>query len=267
MVKGYIYRHWIVNDKGEEKNYIGQVYNRTPKQRWRNGNGYKPKKGDEPTHFYNAIQAYGWDNFNHKVLFSIECETLEELVFWLDEWEKYYIEKYDSFKNGYNSTTGGSNGYIVSEETKQKQRETRRKILSNPNHYLHSDEFKTKMSEVTKGELNPNYGNGNKIKGEKNPFYGKQHSDEFKSRLSEERKGSSNPNARKVICLNTKQIFQCIKDANIWCGTEIKLCLYGKRKSAGKHPITGEKLHWMYYDEYLEQQNKNNSDSNNNKVA
>lgn len=253
MYKGYIYRHWIVNDKDVEQSYIGQVYNRTPQQRWgKDGNGYKPKKGDEPTHFYNAIQAYGWDNFNHKVLFSIECETLEELKFWLDEWEKYYIEKYDSFKHGYNSTTGGSNG-IRCEETRKKQSKTRQKVLSNPDHYLHSNEFKTKMSEVTKGELNPNYGNGDKVRGEKNPFYGKQHNEEFKHQLSQERKGSNNPNAKKVICLNTNQVFQCIKDAKDWCGTEIKLCLYGRRKSAGKHPETGEKLHWMYYKDYLEQ--------------
>ena len=256
MYKGYIYRHWIVKENGEEKSYIGKTILK-PQQRWGNGNGYKPKPGDEPTHFYNAIKKYGWDNFNHEIIGIVESDTKKQLALDLDEWEKYYIWKYDSFYNGYNSTTGGSNGMVVSDETRRKQSETRRKVLSDPNHYLHSNEFKTKMSEVTKGKLNPNYGNGNKIRGEKNPFYGKRHSDEFKKRLSDERKGSNNPRSKKVICLNTLQIFGCIKEGSEWCGVNIKFCLYGRNKTAGKHPETGEKLKWMYYDEYLQQEQQN----------
>lgn len=49
MFKGYIYRHWIINDKGIEKSYIGQVYRSNkdvnPQERWgKNGNGYAPKR-------------------------------------------------------------------------------------------------------------------------------------------------------------------------------------------------------------------------------
>lgn len=25
MVKGYIYRHWLINDKNKEKNYVGKT--------------------------------------------------------------------------------------------------------------------------------------------------------------------------------------------------------------------------------------------------
>lgn len=35
----------------------------------------------------------------------------------LDELEQYYIKKYDTFNNGYNSTEGGFSGKL-SEETK-----------------------------------------------------------------------------------------------------------------------------------------------------
>ena len=263
MYKGYIYRHWVINDKGVEKNYIGQVYNRTPKQRWgKDGNGYKPKKGDEPTHFYNAIQTYGWDNFNHKVLFSIECETLEELVFWLDEWEKYYIEKYDSFKHGYNSTTGGSNG-LYCEKTKQKISESHKALYEQG--YINPLKGK-KLSEETKHKISESHKGIHA--GDKNPFYGKHHTEESKQKLSQEIKGKyvgdKHPRAKKVICLNTLEIFTTTKEAgevyNIYKST-ISGCCKGKLKSAGKHPETGERLHWMYYSDYLEQQNKDKSDS------
>lgn len=240
MYKGYIYRHWIVNNEGVEKSYIGQVYNRTPEQRWgKDGNGYKPKKGDEPTHFYNAIQVYSWDNFQHKVLLTVECETLEELVFWLDQWETFYIEKYDSFKHGYNSTTGGNRGKIVDEETKQKQ-------------------SKAKKGKYC-GKDNPFYGKG--FHGEDHPFYGKHHTEESKQKISSSKKGQcigkNNGNASCVICLETLQVFETVKDASIWIGHKshgnICSCCIGKKKSCGKHPETGEKLHWMYYKDYLKQ--------------
>ena len=56
----------------------------------------------------------------------------------------------------------------------------------------------------------------------------------------------------RVICLETKQIFDSIKEAQEWLGKGgIRQHLRGNSKSAGKHPITGERLHWMYYDEWL----------------
>ena len=117
MVKGYIYRHWIVNENGVEKSYIGQTRETTTEKRWgKDGCGYKPQKDKTSTKFWNAIKKYGWHNFSHKTLFTIECATEEELVFWLNQWEIYYIEKYNSFYNGYNSTLGGE-GVITSPAT------------------------------------------------------------------------------------------------------------------------------------------------------
>ena len=84
---------------------------------------------------------------------------------------------------------------------------------------------------------------------------GKQHSEEHKQKIGEAQKV-------KVVCLETKQVFDSIKQAQEWLGKgNIKEHLKGNSKYAGKHPITGEKLHWMYYSDYLklqeeEQQNK-----------
>lgn len=58
------------------------------------------------------------------------------------------------------------------------------------------------------------------------------------------------PNGKIVKCLNTQEIFLSIdlaaKAYNIKSHTNISECCTGKRKSAGKHPETGEKLHWEY---------------------
>ena len=55
---------------------------------------------------------------------------------------------------------------------------------------------------------------------------------------------------RKVVCMTTGEEFNSIKDAAIYCNLKnsgnITSCCKGKRKSAGKHPQTGEKLVWRY---------------------
>lgn len=177
MYKGYIYRHWL-----ENKSYIGQTYMETPQQRWQNGRGYSSAK------FARAIKKYGWDNFGHETLLVIECETKEELVFWLNQWETYYIEKFDSFNNGYNATTGGDN-------------------------YICSDEAFDNMRQA-------------------------------------------------VVCLNTRQVFRSLSEAMDWLrsgGNDIpvgsigcvSLCCTGDKNRALKHPLTGEKLAWAYYKDYI----------------
>lgn len=68
-------------------------------------------------------------------------------------------------------------------------------------------------------------------------------------------------NIKKVICLNTKQIFNSLTEAskyyNLKNSASICGCCKGYNKSAGKHPITGEKLRWMYYDEYIKLKENN----------
>ena len=68
-----------------------------------------------------------------------------------------------------------------------------------------------------------------------------------------------NATVKKVICLETLQIYQ---DANkaaravgLKAGSCILQCCKGRQKSAGKLP-DGTKLHWMYYQDYLKLSNK-----------
>ena len=53
---------------------------------------------------YNAVQKYGWDNFTIEV---VEDNIPQEKI---DEKEQYYIDKYNSYTEGYNCTLGGDGG-------------------------------------------------------------------------------------------------------------------------------------------------------------
>ena len=93
---------------------------------------------------------------------------------------------------------------------------------------------------------NLNYGTCQERRSEK--MKGKPMSEEKKQKLIEAKKV-------KVICLETGQVFNSIKEAKQWIGKgDIVACLRGRQKSAGLHPETGQRLHWMYYEDYLAQQ-------------
>ena len=50
--------------------------------------------------FYNAVRKYGWKNFIYGVVDEYDIQ-------YLDEKEIYFIDYYDTYKNGYNMTLGG----------------------------------------------------------------------------------------------------------------------------------------------------------------
>ena len=56
--------------------------------------------------------------------------------------------------------------------------------------------------------------------------------------------------ARKVMLLNTGEVFESMSEAERKTGVtreNINTCCRHRCKSAGKHPVTGEKLVWRYY--------------------
>lgn len=80
------------------------------KRRWDCGRGYKGC-----THFHNAINKYGWENFKHEIIFN--NLTKEEACLL----EQIYITLYDTTnsKYGYNSTYGGES-FKHTEDTKKR---------------------------------------------------------------------------------------------------------------------------------------------------
>lgn len=104
ILKGYIYRHYIEID-GKIYSYVGQTVHK-PQKRWNDGWGYLTEK----TKFSKAIVQYGWDNFKHEILEVVENDNENDMLKLLDELEQYYINQYNSFEDGYNSTKGGNEG-------------------------------------------------------------------------------------------------------------------------------------------------------------
>lgn len=91
---GYIYK---ITNKINNKCYIGKT-ELTPEIRWKRHLNTWRKGKDRP--LYRAFNKYGIENFS--------IETLEENDDnLLPEREIYYIEKFDTYKNGYNATKGG----------------------------------------------------------------------------------------------------------------------------------------------------------------
>jgi group I intron endonuclease len=148
---------------------------------------HKSSSKKQDSKFYRAIRKYGWDNFEWSVIYQSKDKqhTLKEM-------ENYFINEYDSMKNGYNSTLGGDGalGLIFSEETKRKISQANK--ISKP----HTKEHNKKIGDALRGR---------KLK----PL-----SDETKEKISKSLKGISRPmseqhkkslkchsnNATKVSC-------------------------------------------------------------------
>lgn len=213
-----IYMH---KNKINGKVYIGQT-SLEPKKRWLNGRGYT-----RCTKFYSAIQKYGWNNFEHIIL--KKDLSLQEANYW----EEYYIKLYNSTDSqyGYNIRAGGNN-FSFNQSTKQKMSRN------------HAD-----------------------VSGKNNPMYGKHHSEETiekmriaatgrkwtqetKDKMSKSTAGKNNHNAQKVYCIELDMVFDTVTEAAKYVGlrgpSTISTFLNGGQKSAGKHPVTKEPLHWKY---------------------
>lgn len=69
-------------------------------------------------------------------------------------------------------------------------------------------------------------------------------------------KNSEKSRVKRVVCLETKTIFNNSTIAGKWCGVSrncIRRSALKERDGGGKHPQTGEKLHWLYYEDYIKE--------------
>ena len=112
MYTGIIYKYTSPSNKV----YVGQTINEYNRK-----NAFKNIK-----HLYaggkidKARLKYGPDNFQYEVLETIKKNSKKELLETLNNLEVQYITKYDSFKNGYNSTPRGQYLYEYTSIDKQK---------------------------------------------------------------------------------------------------------------------------------------------------
>ena len=156
----YLYLH--INTINNKK-YCGITKN--PKRRFR-GNGVDYKG----TPFYEAIKKYGWNNFEHIIIKTVE--TLEEA----EQLEIEYIAKYNltDSNNGYNIQKGGAfDGKPYKEHPRGMLGKT------------HSEEYKKRLKIIMRGENNPFKKSGGWATHEHpRGMLGKSHSEEKKKQIS-----------------------------------------------------------------------------------
>jgi group I intron endonuclease len=92
---------YLVTNKLNDKQYVGKTV--APLGQRKKGHYLSTKNGSE-TNFHRALRKYDEECFEWKPL--IECESKDDL----NKKEIFYIEKYNTHKQGYNMTIGGEGG-------------------------------------------------------------------------------------------------------------------------------------------------------------
>lgn len=259
-----VYKH---TNKINGKGYIGITSQSLQHRTSGKGNGYKNQLV-----FGGAIKKYGWDNFRHEILLTGLTKEQASIM------EKYYINKYEthiSKGKGYNWQYGGLIGGNYNKQKPETIDKRSRKIIclntktifpstAEASKYCGSNASSITRCCQTYGGYqtgHPRYHAG------KNPINNEwlawMYLDEY-SNLSElEKTEKTNmskyltefPCNRQIICINSLEIFDgasktigltSIKDNR---GIQIA-CKSGVHRTGGKHLVTGERLHWMYLDEY-----------------
>jgi hypothetical protein len=240
---GFVY---VTTNTVNGKKYIGQKMYRKDYQYYL-GSGALISK---------AIKKYGRENFKREIVaFAESAEELNIL-------ETEYIKNCNAVNDEkyYNLSLGGDCGKpALGYHRNQELRDKQRIAMSGDKNYNYGKHFsvetRRKLSEShrglctwSKGKI-PSEETKKRIseskKGEKNYWFGKKHTEEWKIK-----KGI------KVICITTDKIFNFIKEGADYYGFDssnlAKHCK-GKTKYCGIDLLTGEKLKWMYYEDYIKE--------------
>lgn len=238
------------------KKYIG--ISRDIKRRWYEHKSDLKNHKHSNLYLQSSWDKYGMSNFKFYII-----ELCNEKV--LSERECYYIKFYKStsHENGYNLTVGGENTsigkpvislkngiiYNFVYEAANKENVTSITMINwcrQKHNYMYLHEYNSISQEEKNYWCNFDW---DKFDHEKLSYAHSREnlSSETLKKLSISISGENNPRALKVYCPQLDEIFDCIKYATKKYGinkSSISSCIKGKLKSAGKHPITGEKLTW-----------------------
>lgn len=258
-----IYKHTSPSGKV----YIGLTSQENPNKRWNNGRGY-----EKQSYFYRAIQKYGWDNIKHEIL---ESGLTEDEV---EARERYWIDHYksDNEKYGYNLTSGGYSNKCLTETALHNLRTAHilsqgKSVLCLETGILYRSITEASLSLFGDAKAHARisrfcHGQQFTSNGLHWCFSDKDLSDSErkliieqieleKARAAEKGmykvKNRVRKNSKQVKCIETNTIYSSIKEAARATGTNkrsIQGCLTGRQKSAGRHPVTSEKLHWRRID-------------------
>lgn len=216
---GYIYK---ITNEINQKVYIGKTLTSLEK-RWKR-HIYDTYRSDRTNcKFHNAIKKYGENNFKMELIGQYDNEILNDK-------EKYYIQLYDSFKNGYNSTLGGDGNAIL---------------------------------EIDHNDVLKRYNSGNSISCIANDIGVSAYTI---SNIIKENNHRILDNITKIVCMdknfNITNIFCNIYEAYKWYEKN-KICTYRNFKycvkKSCKTKCSAFNYYWMTQDEYLSIK-KNNID-------
>lgn len=229
----YVYI-WYIKDTNEVF-YVGK------------GKGKRYKELTSRNKFFEDM--YSSHNCDVKKVY--ECLTEKEAFQKEKEVIKWYRENTNFRLTNQTDGGEGSSGWNPPQEFRDKQskihkeqwqdEEFKKKMMiirTDENGPYKSQEFRDKISQLVQGENNPNYNN--------------HWTDEMKQHLSKVRKANglaaneNNPRATRVICVETGEVFNCIKYAM----QKYNIKHEGSVTAALKHPIrTAGGKHWVLYDE------------------
>ena len=242
MRKGIIYVYFNkakYEKEGVEKYYVGQTVETMEKRAGKDGRRYNWDNPDCNNKFTNSIRKWGWNSFEGRVLEEVHEEDLNEL-------EKFYIEYFDSFKNGYNTTLGGegTRGHNpFTNKTEEEMEEIKEKMSKSQSiagkKRFQDPKEKEKISTANKKRWK---------------------NQEYREKMT----GELNSRARSVYCNELNIIFSYIGLAEEYCINvlnskigKIRDVCNGKLKSSGTY--NGTKLTWSWT-ENLNKETLNNAE-------
>ena len=235
------------------KVYVGLTSQPRVQDRWgKDGKGYQ-----KCSYFWKAIQKYGWNNFEHIILeYGLTKEEANEK-------EKYYVTLYKANNRnfGYNLREGGLDDYQPCKETLEKAAAATRlrkgtygrkvKCLTTGDIFQSISEAERWSGSVKVGECcrgQRNYAGSHPQTGELLQWEYAEDSASVTIHCLEKILDRAPRKYTPVMCENTGEIFVSYKEAAKWAGLKdvanIIRCTKGERQTAGKHPVTGERLKW-----------------------
>lgn len=260
-----VYMHRFPN----KKTYIGQTCQK-PEDRWgNNGAGYLTQYSDgtykQPL-IANAVNKYNWNEVEHLILFDNlskkDADRIEQICI--------ILFRANNPLFGYNLSNGGNGPGTISEETKKKMsnnrkgknnpmygvspkermdEETYKLWLEQTTNRLTSDKFIAQNRQRNLGKTYSNEVNKKKGRsGKDHHMYGKHHTEETKEKMRQAKI------KEHIWCVELNELFDSAADVKRKLGidaSDVRKVCKGLKQSAGKHPITGEKLHWKFVDKEI----------------
>jgi group I intron endonuclease len=258
---------YCIENVVNHKKYVGQsidVY-----RRWQDHKHELNGNRHHNIYLQRAWNQYGEDNFNFYML-----ETCERSI--LDSREIYYITMFNCANNeyGYNIECGGNTNKTMADETREKISISRLgRFCSGDNPKAHPvycpqlDRWFSCIMDVQREgiaceasvrdclERNHRTAGKHPVTGERLTWYDEDDMNDplIRQQIEDERNGISHvpPHKRAIplYCIELDRVFeggapQAEKEGIANAGA-LRTHLSGKNKSAGKHPITGEPLHWQ----------------------